>query len=217
MTQRADKELLGAVLEPRKQGALQKIADAVNAGADSNALCPGCSTAAGPVRAGSTLLTHSVHEGASNAVNKLLECGADVNRSADDSVEWTPSFYARKAGKTDVADWLAARMSGATLGEQDELKSTRDPKYQLLYEQATASESLSTDDIVAVLTQWDAMYGLTVSDANGDSLALLFSSLPEDLDGFLTEVTSLCPDASDNESELRQELTMNKKLFLWWD
>lgn len=375
MTKRADKELLGAVLEPRKAGALQRVADAISAGADPNAICPESSTPTGRVRAGSTLLTHSIHEGASNAVKKLLECGAepnlpdqngwtawmastlvdeskririqesltkygadrtgehigqlaraiadgnvgqaialietdrdldvlatfrvdlvghqirmhnapmlefllehkmtpsptnflnairnknaeavdillrygtapegpddnetplmtaaamgemkivqrlveagaDVNRSADEGVEWTASFYARQAGKTDVADWLAARMSNATMEEQDRLRATRDPKYQLLYEQATASESLSTDDIVAVLTQWDEECSLTISEARGDALAVTFASLPENIDGLLAEVLDLCPDAFGHESEIRKELAKNKKVFLWWD
>jgi len=375
MTKRAQKELLRAVLEPRKQGALQKIADAISAGADPNAICPECSAPTGRMRAGSTLLTHSIHECAANAVKKLLECGADpslidqngwtpwmastlvdeskrdriqealtqhganktgehigqlagaiydgdvdqaatliktdqdlevlstfridlvghqirmhnapmlelllernmtpsstnllnavrgsnlaavdlllrygmtpedpddnetplmtaaamgemkivqrlveagadVNRNADDGVEWTASFYARQAGKTDVADWLATRMSDATLSELDQLKATRDPKYQLLYDQATACESSSTDDLVEVLTEWDEKYGLTVGDAKGDSLAVELSSLPADLDEFLGEVLNLCPDASDYEGDLLKELTKNKKLLLWWD
>jgi len=375
MNKRADKELLRAVLEPRKPGALKKIADACNAGADPNAICPECSTSTGHVRAGSTLLTHSIHEWSSNAVKKLLECGADpsladkngwtpwmastlvdeskrgriqdalaqkgadragehigplaraiadgdidgatsqmksdedldvlatfrvdlvghqirsgnapmlefllarnmtpsstnlinairgshsaavglllryglapestdsvetplmtaaalgdmqivqrlveagadVNRSADEDGEWTPSFYARQAGKTDVADWLSAQMSEGTLQKQEDLSAARDPKYHLLYEKGTAGESLSTDDIVEVLTRWDEKYGITVSDASSDSLVVDFASLPEALDGLYTEITGLCPDAREQKRQLLKELTKSKKLFLWWD
>jgi len=375
MTKGADKELLGAVLEPRQPGALQKIADACSAGADPNAFCPEGSTSRGPVRAGSTLLTYSIDEWNSNAVKKLLECGADpnlvdengwtpwmastlvdeskrrkvqealtqygadksgdhigplvlaiangdvdqaesliesdkdlevlstfrvdlvghqirnsnapmlelllkrnmtpnstnltnairgknlaavdlllrygqaperpdqdetplmtaaamgelkivqrlveagadVNRSADDDGEWTASFYARQAGKTDIADWLAARMDGDALEKQDQLDATRDPKYKFLYEKATASESLSTDDIVEVLARWDKAHGIAVDDANVDSLAISFSSIPEELEDFFQEVLKLCPDAAESERELLKELEKNRKLFLWWD
>lgn len=375
MTTRADKKLLRAVLEARKQGALQKIADACNEGADPNAICPECSTPNGHVRGGSTLLTHSIHEWSSNAVKKLLECGADpsltdengwtpwmastlvdeskrdriqealtqfgadksgahigqltraiadgdvglvaslfksdqdlkvlatfrvdlvghqirhhnapmlellldrdmtpsstnfinairlgnfsavdlllrygfppehpdedetplmtaaamgeleivqrlveagadVNRNASDNAEWTASFFARKAGQTDVAEWLDARMNDETLEKQEQLKSVRNPEYQLLYDRATASESLSTDEIVEILTQWDDKYGVTVNDAKGDSLAVTFSSLPEHFDGFLGEILDLWPDASEYELELLKELKKSKKLFLWWD
>ncbi len=375
MGQKADKELLRAVLEPRKPGALQKIADACAAGADPNGICPECSTSAGPVRAGSTLLTHSVHEWASNAVKKLLECGADPNladengwtpwmastlvdeskqsriqealveygatrsgehigplaraiaggnvaeatalmesdadlgilatfrvdlvghqirnnnaamlellltrnmkpnsthllnairsdnfaavdlllggglaperpegvetplmtaaamgnleivkrlveagadpnRSASDDGEWTASFYANQAGKTEVANWLAARMSEETLESQEQLSATRDPKYQRLYEQATASETLSTDDIVAVLSRWDDRYGITVKEASGDSVTLEFASLPEKLVEIAREMVDLCPDIEDDEHEVLVELKRNKRLFLWWD
>ena len=112
---------------------------------------------------------------------------------------------------------LAARMNEETLKKQDELPAARDPKYQLLYVQATASELLSTDDMVEILTQWDEKYGVTVSDAKADSLAVNFLSLPENLDDFFREILNLCPDASENERELLKELTKNKKLFLWWD
>lgn len=375
MARNADRELLRAVLEPRKPGALQKIGEACAAGADPNAICPDTSTSSGPVRAGSTLLTHSIHQWASNAVKKLLECGADpnladengwtpwmastlvdeskrsriqdvltghgaaksgehigqlaraiingdveeatalmesdadleilatfrvdlvghqirnnnapmldlllqrrmtptsthllnairsdnfaavdlllgaglvpesadqnetplmtaaamgnleivrrlveagadVNRSAGDDDEWTASSYARQAGKVDVVDWLAERMSQETLESQQQLAATRDPKFQSLYEQATGSESLSTDDIVEVLARWDERYGITVSNATGDSVTLEFSSLPQKLVEISREMVELCPETEENEHELLVELKQNKKLFLWWD
>ena len=88
MSRRADKTLLQAVIEPRKQGALKRIDDACAAGANPNASCPECSTSTGFVPGGSTLLTHSVREGASLVVEKLLGCGADAN--LQDENGWTP-------------------------------------------------------------------------------------------------------------------------------
>ena len=375
MTKQAEKALLCAVLEPRKPGALKKIVEACDAGADPNALCPETSTSNGRVVGGSTLLTHSIHSWSSNAVVKLLEygadpnladrngwtpwmasaladeskrgkiqealtqygahksgehigrlaravaegdvdraaslvetdrdldilstfrvdlvghqirtgnarmlelllernmtptsthlinairtkkldavdlllcyglvperpdqnetplmtaaglgemeivqrlvaAGADVNRYADENIEWTAAFYARQAGHDNISDWLTARMDPALLEKQQQLTTARDPKYRLLFENATASESLSTDDIVAFLTRWDADYSLTVTDADADRLSVRFASLPEKLDDFFGEILKLCPEASDYKRDLLKELANNKTLSLWWD
>ncbi len=375
MSTKANKALLRAVLEPRKPGALKAIADAVEAGADPDAICPETSTSSGPVRGGSTLLTHSIDQWASMAVAKLLECGADpsladengwtpwmvstlvdeskrskiqamleahgadkrgdhvgalanaiaegdisqaealieseddlkvlatfrvdlvghqirsgnapmlefllqngmascsthllnsirsrnqaaldvllrsgqaperlddretplmtaagigdmkivqrmveagadVDRSADEAGEWTPAFYARQAGHTDVADWLQDRMSKGALERQAEISAGRDPKFAMLYERATAGESLSTDDIVSVLSRWDAQYGVHVRDAAGDSVSLQLETVPENLDEFLKALYALCPDASEDENALRAEISQGKPVFLWWD
>ncbi len=375
MNRKADKKLLRAVLQPRKQGALEHIGDACSDGADPNSEVPECSTPGGHVPAGRTLLTHSIHEGASNAVKKLLECGAnpsladqngwtpwmastlvdgskrdriqeslieagadtsgeqigelaraiangdvdqaasliesehdlqvlstyrvdllghqirhgnppmlalllehgmtpnstnllnavrgrnldavdlllrhgmrperpednqtplmtaaamgdirivqrlvesgaDVNRYADDDIEWTASFYARHAGKNDVADWIAARMDTATRGQQKALADAREPKYLPLYAQATSGEGCSTDDIVAVLKQWDLRYGLTIENAGRDSLHLGFSTPPEDPEHFFGELVNICPDAMSDKPALLKQLSKEMKLFLSWD
>lgn len=83
----AEKDLLNAVLEPRKPGALQTIESACAAGADPDGICPEGSTPQGHVPPGRTLLTHAVTEGSSKAVQKLLECGADPNLK--DQNGWT--------------------------------------------------------------------------------------------------------------------------------
>ncbi len=375
MTKKANKALLRAVLEPRRPGALNAIADAVDAGADPNAVCPDTSTSSGPVRGGSTLLTHSVSECASRAVQKLLECGADssladengwtpwmastvadeskrdrmqamleehgadkrgehigplaraiaggdvseaealiesdedlkvlatfrvdlvghqirthqapmlefllqrgmassstnllnairnrnlaaldvllscgqppeepgqdetplmtaagmgamdmvqrlvvagadVNRSADEAGEWTASFYARQAGHGKIADWLQAQMDEGAVAKQAEISAGRDPKFALLYEKATAGESLSTDDIVGTLSRWDERYGVSVRDATASSVSLEFAALPEDPGGFLEEVIDLCPDAYEGGTALLEELRQARVLHLWWD
>lgn len=375
MAGQADKKLLRAVLEPRKPGALRQIAEACEAGADPNAAVPECSTPTGHVPAGRTLLTHAVHESSSNAVKRLLECGADpnivdengwtpwmastladeskrhriqaaltdygaetrgahigqlaraiadgdveeteklmesdqdleilatfrvdlvghqvgtdnasmlefllqhgmrststnlinairtskpqaldvlleqgqapespddnetplmtaaalgdtamvqrlveagadVNRIVDDNIEWTASFFARQAGHNDVADWLSARMSTSLLEEQAAITAGRDPKYRRLYEQTTAGETASTDEIVEMLAKWDERYGIAVSDVQPASIGVTFAELPADLDDLLAEVFEICPDASEYGDDLRKELSKNQQLALWWD
>lgn len=108
-------------------------------------------------------------------------------------------------------------MSEETLESQEQLAATRDPRFQLLYEQATGSESLSTDDIVEVLARWNDRYGITVSNATSDSVTLEFSSLPEKLVEISREMVELCPEVEEDEHELLVELKQNRKLFLWWD
>ncbi len=375
MSKKANKALLNAVLEPRRPGAMKAIEEAIAAGADPDGICPDTSTSSGPVRGGSTLLTHSIEQWSSKAAQKLLECGADpsledengwtpwmastlvdaskrskiqamleehgadkrgehigelaqaiasgnadaaealiqsdndlkvlatfrvdlvghqirtgnapmlkfllragmeasstnflnairnrnpaavdvllqcgfppetsgdvetplmtaagmgekkivqrlveggadVNRSADDDGEWTPSFYARQAGHDEVADWLQSRMDKGVLDKQAEIDAGRDPRFALLYERATAGESVSTDELVAALAAWDERFGVTVRDASGDSVSLEFEALPKDLDGFVAAVIELCPDAIDGKKELTAELRKSKTLFLWWD
>ena len=68
-----------------------------------------------------------------------------------------------------------------------------------------------------MLAQWDEKYGLTVRDARADSLTLTFSSLPDSLDDLLREILEMCPDASEGERELLEELEKTKNLSLGWD
>lgn len=372
---RAEKELLNAVLEPRKPGALKTIESACAAGADPNGICPEGSTSQGHVPPGRTLLTHAVTEEASKAVQKLLECnadpnledqngwtpwmastlidepkrgriqesllqygatrdgehigalaraifagdvqqveplikserdmealthfrvdlvgrqiatqnaamlemllkyempptsthltnairngnldgvdlllrfglpvedpdeaetalmaaaalgdlaivqrlveaGADVNRYADDNAEWTPSFYAQQAGKTDVAKWLKSQMDEELAGKQDQVMEARDPAFRILYEHATSGEGTSTDDIVEKLTEWNEKYGVTVAAADPASVTLEFSSVPEDVERFCEEVLQFCPDAAEDSGALGSEFAKTMTLGLWWD
>jgi len=68
-----------------------------------------------------------------------------------------------------------------------------------------------------VLTQWDHRYGITVSHATADSLAVEFASLPDKSDDLVAEIVDLFPGAADNKQELQAELDKSKKLFLCWD
>lgn len=375
MSKKADNDLLRAVLEPRKPGALSLIESSCAAGANPNRICPETNTSHGYVRGGSTLLTHAIHESASNAVQKLLECGADanledengwtpwmastladeskrgriqealrqhdarpdrehigqliravfdgnlalatglvqsdddfralstfrvdllghqvaihnapmlellltrniqptsthllnavrstnlaavdlllrhgvppedaddaetplmtaaaigsleivqrlvaggadVNRSDPDNIEWTAAFCARRAGKDDVADWLVRQMDPEMLQKLERLQQSRDPRFEALYDHATSGEGISTDDIVETLQQWDERYGVDIEDASHNSVAIVFTSVPDSVEALIGEILTLCPDAGENKRALRRELLASKTLFLWWD
>lgn len=119
--EQANKALLQAVIEPRKAGAIGQLQDACAAGADPNGICPETSSSSGPVRAGRTLLTHAIAEGASRVVEKLLECGADANRI--DELGWSPwmaSTLAEESKRERIQGLLThfgARKEGDHLGD----------------------------------------------------------------------------------------------------
>ncbi len=88
MNSKSDIELFDVAIEPWVPGAIQKIKKYCAEGANPNLICMGASTTRGPVQKGLTLLTHSIHNGASRAVESLLEGGADPNLK--DMLGWTP-------------------------------------------------------------------------------------------------------------------------------
>ena len=80
--------LLKAVLEPRRTGAIAAIKDSCAAGANPNSVLREGSTSYGPVLAGMTLLTFSIHHEASRVVEALLLAGADPDLK--DDLGWSP-------------------------------------------------------------------------------------------------------------------------------
>lgn len=119
--EQANEALLQAVIEPRKAGAIQQIEEACRSGADPNGICPETSASSGPVRAGRTLLTHAIAEGASRVVEKLIHCGADANLV--DELGWSPwmlSTLAEESKRERIQGLLThcgARKEGDHLGD----------------------------------------------------------------------------------------------------
>lgn len=150
-------------------------------------------------------------------VQRLVEAGANVNRSDRGNIEWTASFFAKRAGKKEVASWLTRHMNEESLEKLDQIMEARDPKFRVLYEHATAGEELSTDEIVEVLKRWDEQYGVEVKDASADGLRMVFSSLPSDFDRLYSEIVDICPGVSENKSALKKDMAKRRSLFLWWD
>ena len=120
MYSKLDKRLFSAVLEPRKSGAISLIRTCCDEGANPNLVTIETSTSMGHVQAGHTLLTFSVHEGNSRAVEALLDCGADVNLA--DELGWTPWMASTVAfDKRDIIQEILlkneANQDGAYIGD----------------------------------------------------------------------------------------------------
>lgn len=164
-----------------------------------------------------TLLMVAAGLGNRAIVERLLQAGADPNRSADGDPEYTAAFFARRAGHTELADWLTEQMTPEQVDELHARTTDRDPRFRLVYEQGTASEEHSTDDIIKVLARWDAEFGLTVSEAFPDSITLGFKSLPDDVDALIDEIAEFCPDIAGDVAALTREVVASKTVQLWWD
>ena len=164
-----------------------------------------------------TLLMVAAGLGNREIVERLIEAGANPSRYADDDPEHTASFFARRAGHTELADWLLKQINDDVVVEQGSLAAGRKPKFRLLYEQGTASETQSTEDIVSVLSRWDQNFDIEITDAAPDSVSVKFSALPDDVDALIDEIVEFCPDVAEDTGELRQQLKSEQTLQLWWD
>ncbi len=69
-------------------------------------------------------------------------------------------------------------------------------KYQSLREAKTngANFDLNTDAIIAHLKEWDAMYGIEVSEAAPDAVTVVFRNVPADPTDLATDIDKFCPD-----------------------
>lgn len=77
-------------------------------------------------------------------------------------------------------------------------KNTQDP-FDVLRKAGTngANYDLDTEDIIARLIAWQSRCEFQVTGAEGDTLDLVFTSLPKDLDAFVAELYDFCPDLVD--------------------
>ena len=150
-------------------------------------------------------------------VQRLVEAGADVNRNNPANIEWTAAFYAKRAGNKEVAAWLTERMNPEVREELLKAMEARDPKYQSLYQMATAGDGLSTDEIVTTLQKWDKRHGITITDVEPDRLVVKFSTLPDEFDKLFKEIVVICPDVAEDKKALKKEFAKHMTLVLWWD
>ena len=166
---------------------------------------------------GETNLMVAARQGSLDIVQVLVAAGADVNRFAFGNVEWTAAFAAAQAKHKDVAAWLKSQMSTEFLARQKEEIKGRNPKFKNLYKNATASEQLTTDEIIQVLEQWDNQFGLTVKRSDSRSVLVQLSTQPHDLNAFYAEAKAFCPDAMESEKSFISLVSAKKPILFWWD
>ncbi|MGV3485609.1 MAG: DUF4253 domain-containing protein [Planctomycetaceae bacterium] len=53
---------------------------------------------------------------------------------------------------------------------------------------------VSNDDVIARLQDWDANYGIDISDVGADSVTLHFKTVPDDTAPLAAEIYRFCPD-----------------------
>jgi hypothetical protein len=72
-------------------------------------------------------------------------------------------------------------------------------KYQPLRDAHTngGNYDLDTDDVIEHLKQWDADYGISLSDIQRDQVLVQFDRLPSDLAALANDIYEFCPDTID--------------------
>jgi len=147
----------------------------------------------------------------------LIQAGANPNRYAHKNEEWTPLAYAKKSKNNELVDYLFQCMSHTKKEELISIESKRDPKYKKLFEQATASEELSTIDIVKKLTTWDDLFGIKIDHVGLNNMTINLISLPRDVESFYEEILEFCPDLGEDKETVMDTLLNKQRLYFWWD
>lgn len=84
-----------------------------------------------------------------------------------------------------------------------------------------ANYDMTTEDLIKELRSWDREFGISITQAETDTIILDLKSLPLDLTSFATRVYKFCPDIVDQGvgdiPSLVREIRKSKKVFLWWD
>lgn len=72
-------------------------------------------------------------------------------------------------------------------------------KYQALRDEGTngANYDLDTEDIIAHLREWDAIYGIQLSEVTDSTVLVQFDRLPDDVTSLATDIYAFCPDTID--------------------
>jgi hypothetical protein len=71
--------------------------------------------------------------------------------------------------------------------------------FALIREQHTSAPNfdLNTEGIIAELGRWKSLCSFRVTEAEGDRVTIIFDTLPADMDTFVKDLYSFCPDLVD--------------------
>lgn len=96
-------------------------------------------------------------------------------------------------------------------------------KYDLLRFEGTngINYNLYIEDIIDQLKVWDSLYVLDIIAVGFDFIEADIRKLPKDMSGFCHDLYTFCPDIVEQGTgsieALKSEISLTKKLFLWWD
>jgi hypothetical protein len=99
---------------------------------------------------------------------------------------------------------------------------TTDP-YEILKIKKTdgVNYGITNEDIIAQLKKWEERYPFVIVGADFDWIEIEFLKQPKDIDLLAEEIYKFCPDVVDQGSEniknLKAEIILSNRLFLWWD
>jgi hypothetical protein len=89
------------------------------------------------------------------------------------------------------------------------------------FSQTEGDEYVSNYNILECLNDWEKRFGITIFQANRNSLSFKMERLPQNVREFGEELQDLCGDITEqvysNMRELVKEVTRTKNVTLWWD
>lgn len=90
-----------------------------------------------------------------------------------------------------------------------------------LAESDAVNYNMETEDLIKKITEYDEKYGVSVIQAETDTIVLEFKKLPKNIIDLAKDIYEFCPDVVDQGSgtveTLAQYLEATRQVFLWWD
>ena len=141
-------------------------------------------------------------------VKLLVNSGAEILQYAWGDEDCTAEFIAREEGHDEVADWLQQSVSPEELKRREEKIRSRNPKFLQIYKHRTNGINcdITTADIEKQLTQWDELYGVSISEVREDRLIIHFENIPSDVTSLAKELYEFCPDIIDQGFGVMDEM-----------
>ncbi|NTW57845.1 MAG: DUF4253 domain-containing protein [Nitrospirae bacterium] len=82
-------------------------------------------------------------------------------------------------------------------------------------------DDVSHDDVIAKLKQWEKRIRFEIIGAENDWVEIEFRTMPQDLKAFAEDVYEFSPDTVDEGTgslaELVKDISVTKRLVLWWN
>ena len=81
--------------------------------------------------------------------------------------------------------------------------------------------SMETEDLIEKLEEYDNEYGISILQAETDTVVVAFETLPDEFIELAEDIYEFCPDIVDQGSgdinDIIDSLENTNTIFLWWD